>query len=660
MRTLLVLLLGAACAPSALPPPETPTEAAPVADQTDGGIYVGDDAEPAPIAPSVILRGGVPHSSLIVAVSVSPDGLSALSRDQLGGLRLWRTLDGTTEPELVPVRNATTMSLAGGTIALQTGTITRILRRKAGGFDEVSFVEPALTTISVLPDGEHLVGLGADHTLRLFTRDGTEVARLEERDYRPVDLRVVTDGKSLVAFTKVTGARVKVTARRFLISPQGFTRAGGEVAFDVGINLIPEHIAVSPSGNRVAYLTSTSPGEVATLVFDGPPLPNVKVQVVGISTHRIGFVSEDVILVGNPHAYAPLYRVDVAAGKAARHLPGSTVTLQTGVAAFAAGRMVTPYAEMLQVVEGHETLFLGYAMTQPRSASLSPSGRRVLWSTPHGAWVDDLDGGERVKLVLKDAPSFAMFVDEDQVVTVDPWGAVRLLQWRTGKVTDEANGGPARYAFSGAGVLGLLSMQSQVVLFRVSRERGLEGPFMVPGEVVQRGGILPSGKGMWLATSTETRGLTFEEAFAGKEGTVLVKGRFALAVLEDGSTITAFGQNTEVVTDGKPQIVATPAPAEASVSPTGDAFILSHLTSVVVMDATTLKPRWTAASRQLLGTPAWSADGTRIALPTVGGGIVLDAATGELIGQRCAGDFVATHAPPQTGTSFAQPSLCER
>src|SRR5688500_16923985 len=57
-------------------------------------------------------RAGAGHTANIDMVAVSPDGTAALTRDQIGAVRLWPRLDGSVEPIVIPVQGATTLSVA--------------------------------------------------------------------------------------------------------------------------------------------------------------------------------------------------------------------------------------------------------------------------------------------------------------------------------------------------------------------------------------------------------------------------------------------------------------------------------------------------------------------------------------------------------------------
>src|SRR5947209_4208289 len=52
-----------------------------------------------------------PHGGGIVTLAVAPDGQSAVTADQLGGLRLWPALDGSREPLVVELPHARDLTI---------------------------------------------------------------------------------------------------------------------------------------------------------------------------------------------------------------------------------------------------------------------------------------------------------------------------------------------------------------------------------------------------------------------------------------------------------------------------------------------------------------------------------------------------------------------
>src|SRR5689334_18488725 len=72
-----------------------------------------DDGEPkTTLTKGPRRHAGVAHSGAIDRVALSADGKGALTRDVVGGTRLWPTLDGQREPVVVPIRAPQAFALA--------------------------------------------------------------------------------------------------------------------------------------------------------------------------------------------------------------------------------------------------------------------------------------------------------------------------------------------------------------------------------------------------------------------------------------------------------------------------------------------------------------------------------------------------------------------
>ena len=102
-----ILLATVACKPDARAPNDPSTEsnaAQTIGEQSTYALGEGPTMGPR--------TRGVPHSNNIDLVALSRDGELALSRDSLGGIRFWPSLDGKSEPMLMPIRGARSMSLA--------------------------------------------------------------------------------------------------------------------------------------------------------------------------------------------------------------------------------------------------------------------------------------------------------------------------------------------------------------------------------------------------------------------------------------------------------------------------------------------------------------------------------------------------------------------
>src|SRR5688572_29261404 len=112
-KTLAVIVLLTACTASqsqggrsGVPgTPFKPGDPIPPGGAPTVAVKVDVPAPPAPRAAELVggRRRGVPHFAQISGIVVDPAGTRALTNDFLGQVRIWPTLDGTVEPQRLPV-----------------------------------------------------------------------------------------------------------------------------------------------------------------------------------------------------------------------------------------------------------------------------------------------------------------------------------------------------------------------------------------------------------------------------------------------------------------------------------------------------------------------------------------------------------------------------
>ncbi len=177
MRWLAIVCLVAACHPETKTSVAEPRGARPGDPIAAGGgptvatkVIAPEPPPPEPAASVGGRRRGVPHAAQIVAVVASAKGDRVLSRDALGGVRVWATLDGTIEPQALPVRAPEAMAIAaradGSIAALIDATGTLLLYRVDGeGLVRSTVTVPPdvpFKGVAVLDGGERVArgGLG--------------------------------------------------------------------------------------------------------------------------------------------------------------------------------------------------------------------------------------------------------------------------------------------------------------------------------------------------------------------------------------------------------------------------------------------------------------------------------------------------------------------
>ena len=117
-----VLAVSLGGCPNRHPETEDPTAGA-----VEGSDEGDDEGEGTVV--STWEHAGAGHTSNIDLVVLSSDGKAALTRDQIGGTRLWPTLDGSREPIIIPVQGPqqlSVQSLEDGFTVAQPGATSRV------------------------------------------------------------------------------------------------------------------------------------------------------------------------------------------------------------------------------------------------------------------------------------------------------------------------------------------------------------------------------------------------------------------------------------------------------------------------------------------------------------------------------------------------------
>src|SRR5688500_6619185 len=117
-RMALAFALFAAChsAPRTSTPASQPGSrpGAPVVAGGGTVVAVKVEVEPAPATGTAQVgdrRRGAPHFAQISGLVVDRAGTRVLSKDFLGAVRIWPTLDGAVEPQAVPVKSPDAMAI---------------------------------------------------------------------------------------------------------------------------------------------------------------------------------------------------------------------------------------------------------------------------------------------------------------------------------------------------------------------------------------------------------------------------------------------------------------------------------------------------------------------------------------------------------------------
>lgn len=248
------------------------------------GAGMGEDPERRDIVPServaaAALPRGIGHEAPVVEVWLDPRASAALSVDQRGNVRLWPRLPTATSelselaPIRVPIREPRTLSLARTSAdtfviaAIDTNQSTRVIEieldgeglpgdtpnPRGPGVRERFTLPPndPLLELMVLDGGERLLGLGVDHRLRLYDREGQLLSVFSEYGFSPWQLRA-SGAPEAPKLAVVLAGPTRI--QRIALENDAITKVGvaHPLRLDRGPNL--NDLALLPSGKVAAVL----------------------------------------------------------------------------------------------------------------------------------------------------------------------------------------------------------------------------------------------------------------------------------------------------------------------------------------------------------------------------------------------------------------------
>ncbi|NVB39378.1 hypothetical protein G6O69_16165 [Pseudenhygromyxa sp. WMMC2535] len=672
---------------------------------------------------------GTPHFAEIAMVRLDPSGQGALTCDAKGGVRLWAALDGSREPMRVPIRDPRSMSLARGPNAgswvlalVDAAGGARVVDVDAdGGMRARASLPPTqpLTNLLVLPGGERLLGVGADHVLRLFDLDGRELARLDQPSLRPAELRVVagpepgSEAGGESESGSGSGARViALTAAEFDEQRERF------VVEVLPLELGPESIALGVGREKLLFDMAPT-RDNPSLTADGRGLVFVEgrqakdgawvVSEVDLETGRRRSVDSRLVSPAQPRVMAlPGDRallddgtgvgriVDFAGGRVLLEPLRSNPNLSPLVADAVGSTRIVSMSNWLVVheLEADESLYLGYGQATFNGAGLSPDGRRVAWTTGDRVLVDDLEGaGELFEVpdVELFNAIFVDFIDDETLLFVDWGGAVKLLRWASGEVLDAVDLGTnvvsAEMVMGPEGGVLLVrsGMWTNPVLievhaqsfgrrFLVEDRDSMAGVLAPRGQPLERWGVWTYTRASWGLHSFDLEHLRAGvDALAGGEverAMVDVSRIGMMAVDASGRLLwgsSSGGEATLEIIDGEEDralSLGTGSVIKLSPDPRGErvAVVLQRSSGAVlsVYDLGKDELRWARPVPATVTSIAWSDEGGRVAVSTAfGGGMVLSVDTGEIVEARCGQRFEARRTAPVNVGLIDELSVCE-
>lgn len=688
-------------------------------DQPTKAAEGGGDAAAAPgtqgkhgtISEHMTRRAGVGHPGNIDKLALSPDGKAALTRDAVGGTRLWPSLDGSVEPVALPIRGPQAFSIARGAKGWVAFCVDASGGAKAFVVDDQSRVEklgelPPFQPLfegHVLPSGKHVLALYRDHSIRLLSTAGEELARLEERKFRPAELRVSADGKRAVAMLESHDAGgTKLEIQPLTITTEGkaaIARSGSPKLLTVATDPSTVTANMSPDGKRFVAVDRWNGSAWDIVVVDlrsEAPEARFAIQAQAHTIPAVGFSSPTSVLASaNDGGVA--WMIDLESkGQHPRNAPPQDFSQQLRPQAIAGDHHIASHGNWLYVAEvsRRRHRFLGYRTLQAMSVAISPDSKHVATVYPQGpVLVEELGNGEGDHYRLPTDPFNGVFkvrfADDDHVITVDGMGGVQMIAWRTGDVVAETgiNGSVRTVQIDTKSRLLLVDRNSVVNdsrVFEFDPDKGFSAAYIVP-DASYRAGLLRKGPQnqpnavLWtLDSSNRTRYYTLEELRSDlsadeikAKGIDLKSGQVApLAIDRNGRSygVRWNGSKMELFVDLGAHIRSKPI-ADGSISEIlpaedGSALLAVHNRTggmaITMYDAEELGERWSFATGTFHSDLVWSPDARYVGVAAQTGVSVRSAATGEAVHQRCGLDFEALGTPPNTAFSTVnQRTMCE-
>lgn len=651
---------------------------------------------------------GVPHASFIDQVLLAPGGDAALTRDQMGGWRLWAALDGSAQPQLIEPRGSRDGAIARD----ESGSGIAALIDSAGKLSVVRFdrrgastplavrTEPGRRTldVAVMPGGQRLVVLHADHSLELIGPDGQSLGTTSKRGFRPSLLLPSQSKDEIVAIAVEPGNpthaveihRIAVRSEASASRRPALAVRGEPIRLTAAAALGPGQASINPQGNRVSFLT-VLPGQKWLIVVVDLTTGKNHREVLPFEAHErvlAGFVDSDTLIVSSLHS-GQTWRIETERrNQLFAHLgPGNQFSGQAA-AAFASGVRLMAYGTWLYVETiGRDRLYLGYPWFEPLFGSLSPNNRRAAFvSNGEGVYVTALDGSEmRSHHLAQESPghSFnrALFVDQNLLAIGDSFGGLRVIDWDSGEVVQTFDLGAGFHDIELDAERGLLRIlaANRTWLFPVTG-KGLGEPFAVSDGSIRSGFLAPGSKhDLWTLDASNIyrtyaigelrRGLSreqFENTGTRVEhptpAAIDGKGRFYHQQFQHNRMVLRRFDSAKVKPGDSGQVLDSSSSQHLTVvpSPVGDYVAVRRNDGVVLVYGDGEQALWSRSMAGHLYGVTFSPDGDQVVLFGQTGALVVEAATGDIMRAECGPQFEVRRTAPANAFRVAQrPSVCE-
>lgn len=314
-----------------------------------------------------------PHGGPIGLVAETPDGTAAITSDELGGMRLWPTLDGTREPCVVDLAIPRDIAINrhhdGFFLALidTAGNLTLVViddqgrtLRHVAITNDAGIVGIEMTDLGVL-------AWSSDQTITLYDFEGAPVGRIgTEPGQRLVNL--AARGKMVVTVVDVVaGSASKKIVRQLEITP----KLAWDKPIDVGGEAMGA-VAISRSGKRIAAAVAFLDSKTKEIrVIEQTTGRTLTSQPIDTAL-ELGFTDEDHVAVGIGNG---ITWIDV--NKKSAVPVGSMATPKT-LFATGDGQALTAMGGEMMVAKPDDPKYLGYELEAPQVATSGPNGNLVV------------------------------------------------------------------------------------------------------------------------------------------------------------------------------------------------------------------------------------------------------------------------------------------
>ena len=391
MRTLLLvgLVTAGACTTHASPASQAGDKVAPAGPAPAPGAPVPTSTTPTG-QPSPMVRTGArtttieaPHGGAIATLAVTPNGTAAVSVDELGGVRLWPTLDGTSEPRIVdlpvPRQIAVMPERRGFLIAMldEVGALVLEVVDKDGvGIQRANPPsEPAFKGIGITAAGP--IGWRADQIVMRFAADGTVSEQLGTEPGQRI-VTITVGGDKAVAVIESGTNKLTRRARWLAVAPKlawgGWISAGDDVG---------RVLALSPTGKHLAMLSGVT-GQIAQLTVVDTATGNVVGTQNDQAALGIAFIDDDHLAMAANSTIAWAKLDDKSKPKAPvppappAGQPGVNNLSDTGMIAAGGGHAVGAINGELMIATPTKIEYLGYDLESPAVAAVAPNGQLMI------------------------------------------------------------------------------------------------------------------------------------------------------------------------------------------------------------------------------------------------------------------------------------------